>query len=179
MCLCFFNIGACMIIVGPASKAIGYGFPPQPEVFFASAILSNSLLIGVQVHYAAQSMGSPLPPAFFIVEQMLVFQVLSYSCCIGPVVLKYGSHGSWWSCLFYGLVMNSYVLFFRFLLSFWLPVISFLPPHARALQSLCPAFPRGADLASLGRGLAIFLVVAKYGLELLGVSARILVDVFT
>lgn len=40
------------------------------EVFFASAILSNSLLIGVQVHYAAQSMGSPLPPAFFIVEQV-------------------------------------------------------------------------------------------------------------
>lgn len=94
MRLCFFNIGACMIIVGPASKTIGYGFRPQPEVFFASAILSNSLLIGVQVHYAAQSIGSPLPPAFFIVEQMLVFQVLSYSCCIGPVVLKCGSHGS-------------------------------------------------------------------------------------
>lgn len=40
------------------------------EVFFATAILSNSLLIGVQVHYAAQSIGSALPPAFFIVEQV-------------------------------------------------------------------------------------------------------------
>ena len=40
------------------------------EAFFATAILSNSLLIGVQVHYAAQSIGKPLPPVFFIAEQV-------------------------------------------------------------------------------------------------------------
>lgn len=49
----------------PALTEIGHG-----QVFFATAILSNSLLIGVQVHYAARSVGTPLPPAFFIVEQM-------------------------------------------------------------------------------------------------------------
>jgi len=58
------------------------------EVFFATAILSNSLLIGVQVHYAAQSIGQPQPPAFFIVEQIyallflveLILRVLAEGC---------------------------------------------------------------------------------------------------
>ena len=40
------------------------------EAFFATAILSNSILIGVQVHYAARSLGKPLPQSFFIVEQI-------------------------------------------------------------------------------------------------------------
>ena len=107
-----------------------HGFPAQcrqPEVFFASAILSNSLLIGVQVHYAAQSIGSPLPPAFFIVEQMLVSQVLFYSSCIGAVVLKYSmghdGHGS-------SMVFWIPMLIFSFC-HVGLPAISFLPakPH--------------------------------------------------
>lgn len=61
----------CSLLRHSAAVPNDAGLEPWTEVFFATAILSNSLLIGVQVHYAAQSIGQPQPTAFFIVEQML------------------------------------------------------------------------------------------------------------
>lgn len=80
-----------------------------------------------------------------------------------------------WSCDDF----RCFISFRNFFCHFFLAVVISLFCHhnqhmqrASALKGLRPAFPRGADLARLGRGLAIFLVLAKYGLELLGVSAR-------
>eukprot|EP00435_Cladocopium_sp_Y103_P005264 s1333_g1.t1 len=39
------------------------------EAFYAFAILSNSVSIGVEVHYAAHSRGKPMPAAFFVIDQ--------------------------------------------------------------------------------------------------------------
>ena len=39
------------------------------EAFYAFAILSNSISIGIEVHYAAHSRGKPMPGAFFVIDQ--------------------------------------------------------------------------------------------------------------
>ena len=39
------------------------------EAFYAFAILSNSVCIGAEVHYAAHNHGKPLPVGFFIIDQ--------------------------------------------------------------------------------------------------------------
>lgn len=43
------------------------------EAFYAFAILSNSICIGIEVHYAAHSRGKPLPAAFFVIDQSYAF----------------------------------------------------------------------------------------------------------